>query len=83
MLVAVKRPGWFCSITRPSPEVFGLTEATSNVGASDGAWASITGAASAPSATAVARKLCLVIVASLRRPDHTDYASVGHRETRS
>src|SRR4051812_39053538 len=31
--VAVKRPGWFPSITRPSPELFGLIEATSNAGA--------------------------------------------------
>ena len=32
-LVAMKRPGWFCIITRPSPELFGLIDATSNAGA--------------------------------------------------
>src|SRR5437867_1587604 len=31
-LFAVKRPGWLPSITRPSPELFGLIEATSNAG---------------------------------------------------
>src|SRR5262245_25205711 len=40
MFVATKRPGWFCIMTRPSPELFGLIEATSNAGsaAAGAAW---------------------------------------------
>src|SRR5439155_9543121 len=67
-LFAVKRPGWLPSITRPSPELFGLIEATSNAGTdgllcgacarSRGAFTAATmrGAARTPSAVAVARR---------------------------
>jgi hypothetical protein len=43
MLVALNWPGCICIITRPSPELFGLIDATSNAhppgGGSCGAWA--------------------------------------------
>src|SRR5437867_2657674 len=54
-LVAVKRPGWLPSITRPSPELFGLIEATSNAGAGGVACALKRGAFSAPTTQGAAR----------------------------
>src|SRR5436309_5021045 len=55
--VAVNRPGWFPNITRPSPELFGLIEATSNDGAGGACGASAPSRAlfSALATTATAR----------------------------
>src|SRR6266850_1463179 len=57
IFVALKRPGWFCIITRPSPELFGLIEATSNAGAAGvacGACAPSRDALNAPTTSGIA-----------------------------